>query len=66
MISVHHATANLVVAHMAEREGTGDMGLDLLVGLKAQARFVKDAGELWGEAADHARSKGWFSHTADD
>jgi hypothetical protein len=66
MISVHHATANLVVAHMAEREGTGDMGLDLLVGLKAQARFVEDAGELWGEAADHARSKGWFSHTADD
>ncbi|GAA4699969.1 DUF5677 domain-containing protein [Nocardioides conyzicola] len=67
MISVHHATANLVVAHLSERDGKREgMGLDLLVGLKAQARFVEDAGDLWSSAADEARLRGWFTHRPSD
>lgn len=63
MISVHQATAGLVNAYFSDNpEGS----LDLLVGLMAQACFVKDAGELWGEAADRARDQGWFTHGPDD
>jgi hypothetical protein len=63
MISVHQATAGLVSAHLSDKS---EASLDLLVGLMAQARFVKDAGELWGEAADRARDRGWFTHGPDD
>jgi hypothetical protein len=63
MISVHQATAGLVSAHLSE---LSNGGLDLLVGLKAQSHFVDNAGELWGEAADEARARGWFSHGPDD
>lgn len=63
MISVHQATAALVSAHLNELP---DGGLDLLVGIKAQSRFVNESGELWSEAADEARSRGWFSHGPDD
>jgi hypothetical protein len=62
MISVHQATAGLVSAHLADNS---EGGLDLLIGLMAQARFVGDAGELWGEAADRARDRGWFTHVTD-
>lgn len=62
MISVHQATAGLVNAYIADNPGSG---LDLLVGLMAQARFVEDGGELWGEAAERARDRGWFTHRPD-
>jgi len=63
MISVHQATAGLVSGFLNEPP---DGGLDLLVGLKAQSRFVDESGELWGDAADEARARGWFSHEPDD
>lgn len=63
MISVHQATAALVSAYLNELP---DGGLDLLVGMKAQSRFVNESGELWGKAADMARARGWFSHGPDD
>lgn len=59
MISVHQATAALVSAYLNELP---DGGLDLLVGMKAQSRFVNESAELWGEAADRARARGWFTH----
>jgi len=59
MISVHQATAALVSAYL---NGSRKGGLDLLVGIKAQSRFVDESGELWGEAADKARARGWFGH----
>lgn len=63
MISVHQATVALVSAHLNELlEG----GLDLVVGMKAQSRFVNESGTLWGEAADRARANGWFSHGPND
>lgn len=63
MISVHQATAGLVSAYLSEKpEG----GLDHLVGLKAQARFINEAGELWGESATRARARGWFTHGPED
>ncbi|MBE1513424.1 DUF5677 domain-containing protein [Nesterenkonia halotolerans] len=62
MISVHQATAGLVNAYFADNPGSG---LDLLVGLMAQARFVEDGGKLWGEAAERARGRGWFTHRPD-
>lgn len=47
MISVHRATAGLVSADLSDKP---DGGLDLLVGLMAQARFVNEAGERWGRS----------------
>lgn len=63
MVSVHQATAALVSAYLNELPGGG---LDLLVGMKAQSRFVNESSELWSEAADEARARGWFSHGPDD
>jgi hypothetical protein len=61
MISVHQATASLVVAHL-KADGPG--AVDLLVGLKAQQRFVQDAADVWGRAADKARA--WLVHPHSD
>jgi hypothetical protein len=59
MISLHQATASLVVSYFK----IAHLGVvDLLVGLKAQSMFVKDGGDAWGAAADGARERGWFTH----
>lgn len=63
MISLEQATAVLCGAYVhAESEDAAD----IMIKASAATRLVHDAGPAYGDAADRARERGWFTHRPDD